>query len=289
MPESKTNKLDKRVLFFQVEAIAPDGSVQMKELNGLSIKGRISRKMGTSQAEATLSIANLDSTTVEYITTYTTPYFKPKTKKKISVFAGYERTGWGRIFTGEIESAIPTGAPDLWVNIKAKSLSHMNRTPITYGVSNITSKELAQSISNQLGLSFEWQATSQKKISAFDFTGSKAGLLKEFNRLEDVTMFEDNGVIKVVDKVAKPPENNIRLISQDTGMIGEPEPTEYGIKVKYLLDPSSNCGDWIETKSIKLPGTDGKYQIYALDFDFANREQQFYCEAQCKAVGVNVK
>ena len=91
-------------------------------------------------------------------------------------------------------------------------------------------------------------------------------------------MFEDNGRLKVIDRNPAPDNNKAKLISYKTGMIGEIEPDQYGIKCKCLLDPSLNLGDWIKTESIKLPGTNGLYQIYTLDFDFASREEQFYCK-----------
>lgn len=295
---------NKRVCFIEVECIdngtrrsvsdessslsssAPAPARQLKRLDGLAIRGRVSRKMGSTQSDADVSIANLTQSDIEYLTTFTGPYVKPKVQKKINIYAGYENTGWGRIFSGDIERALPDGQPDVWLNIKAKSLYYSNRIPLSYGVANTTNKELAKSIANNLGLAFEWQATSQKTIDVFNFTGSKAGLIKEFNDLEDVTMFEDNGVIKVVDKISKPPQNGVKLISKDTGMIGIPEPDQYGIKVKCLLDASLKVGGWIKTQSVRLPGTNGIYQIYTLDFDFSSREQQFYCDIYAKASGV---
>lgn len=267
---------NKRVCFVEVETV-DNGFKQLKRLDGLAIKGTVSRKMGTVTAEASISIANLNKSTVEYLTTYTTPYYKPKTLKKIKVYAGYEQTGWGRIFLGGITEALPQGITDVWLNIKAKSLYYEQRTPLSFGAQNITMQDLGAGIAQELGLSFDWQASSTKTIDVFNLLGSKGELIKEYNRLEDVVMFEDNGVLKVVDKKPAAPKGSVKFISEDTGLIGDVEPDKFGIKLKCLLDPSLSCGSWIRTKSRKLPGTDGIYQIYTLDFDFASREQQFYC------------
>lgn len=265
-----------RVCFVEVESI-DNGKKQLKSLKGLSIKGTVSRKAGSVQAEASISIANLNKSTIEYLSTYTTPYFKPKTKKRINIYAGYESTGWGRIFSGDITVAIPQDMPDIWLNIKAKSLYYEQRTPISYGVGNTTIKELGASIANQLGLSYEWQANSTKNIDSFELVGSKGDLIKEFNKIEDVVMFEDNGVLRVLDRYPKADtKNKMKLISKESGLIGDVEPDQYGIKFKTLLDASDFCGRWVQTKSEKLPGTNGIYQIYTLDFDFSSREQHFY-------------
>lgn len=276
---------NKRVCFVEIECI-DNGQRSLKRLDGLAIKGRVSRKMGSILSEARVSIANLTKQDIEYLTTYTSPYINPSVLKRINIYAGYEETGWGRIFTGDIYKALPSDMPDTWLNIEAKSLYYQNRVPISYGVTNTSSKDLAQSIANNLGLAFDWQATSTKTFDIFNFLGSKTGLIKEYNNLEDVTMFEENGVLKVVDKLSKPPEGSIKVINKDTGMIGIPEPDQFGVKVKCLLDPSLFCGSWIKVESVKLPTINGNYQIYTLDFDFASRENPFYCDIYAKNYGV---
>ncbi|MBS6552953.1 MAG: hypothetical protein KH321_03305 [Clostridium sp.] len=276
---------NKRVCFVEIEAF-DNGKKQLKRLDGLAIRGNVNRKAGSTQSEANISIANLTKADIEYLTTYTTPYVKPKTKKTINIYAGYTQTGWGRIFSGDIVNAVPEGMPDIWLNIKAQSLYYAHRIPLTYGVSNISTQELAQGIAQKLGLSFQWQATSKKTTDIFNFAGSKAELLKEFNKLDDITMYEDNGIIKVTDKITKRSEKSAKVISKDTGMIGIPEPDEFGVKVKCLLDASLSPGDWIYVKSVRLPAINGYYQIYEIIYDFANREQQFYCIIKAKAYGV---
>ena len=277
---------NKRVCYIEVQT-NDNGTTQMKSLEGMAIKGKVSRKAGTIAAEATLSIANLTQSDIEYLTTYTSPYMKPKVKKLVNIYAGYSQSGWGRIFQGDITEAIPEGMPDTWLNIKAQSQYYNQRSPISYGVTNTTSKEIAQSIANNLGLTFDWQATSEKNIDIFDFIGSKAGLIKEFNKLDDVTMFEDNGTLKVVDKVSTPPDKNqIPLITKDSGLIGLPEPDQYGVKFKCLLSPALIPGQWIRLESVKLTGLNGQYQIYTVDFDFESRGQAFYCDIYAKTSGV---
>lgn len=288
---------NRRVCFVEVET-NDNGKQQMKRLDGLAIKGTIHREAGSVSSEAKIQIANLTKSDLTYLTTYTSPYVKPKTKKKISIYAGYENTGWGRIFTGDIVQAIPDGMPDVWLNIDAKSLYYNNRVPISYGVQNITTQELGQSIADQLGLSFDWQASSTKTIDIFNLSGSKTELLREYNKLDNILMFEDNGKIKVVDKTPQNPQQNnntannnsnknkVRVLSKDTGMIGRPEPDQFGVKVKALIDPAWNCGDWFNLQSAILTDLNGYYWIYTMDYTFASREPEFYVELYGKAQGV---
>lgn len=277
---------NRRVCFIEIET-NENGKKQLKRLDGLAIKGRVSRKMGSSESEATVSVANLAKSDIEYLTTTTSPYIKTQTKKMINIYAGYSQTGYGRIFTGDIYEALESDMPDTWLNIKAKSLYYEKRAPITYSTSGTTMRQTAESISQQLNLSFDWQAIQNQNLDNFHFTGSKAELIKRYNALGDVVMFEDNGVIRVLDKSAKRTNQQpVKLISAESGMIGLPELNDKGVKVKCLLDPSLNCGAWIQVKSLKLPVANGYYQSYALDFDFATREQAFYCDISAKAGGV---
>ena len=177
--------------------------------------------------------------------------------------------------------------PDTWLNIEAKSLFYQNRVPISYSAQNITMEEAGKSVANQLGLDFEWQAETQKTIDVFNFRGSKAQLIEKYNSFGDVIAFEDNGVLKVQDRNSQRKKSGqIKLISKDTGMIGIPEPDQFGVKVKCLLDPSLACGDWVQVKSERLKSINGQYQIYTLDFDLSSREQAYYCDIYAKNYGI---
>lgn len=274
-----------RVCFFEIET-NERGKRELKRLDGLAFRAKVSRKRGAVLSEANISIANLTRSDVEYLTTYMSPYINPGIRKKINVYAGYDTTGYGRIFTGDIYKALPSDMPDTWLNIEAKSLFYQNRVPISYSAQNISMQEAGKSVANQLGLDFEWQADTQKTIDVFNFRGSKAQLIEKYNSFGDVVAFEDNGVLKVQNKNAKRGKGQIKLISKDTGMIGIPEPDQFGVKVKCLLDPSLACGDWIRVQSDRLKSVNGEYQIYTLDFDITSREQAFYCDIYAKNYGV---
>ncbi len=275
-----------RVCFVEIETI-DNGTKQLKQLDGLAIKGSVSRKMGSVAAEAKVSIANLKKSDIEYLSTYTSPYVNAKVKKKINIYAGYEETGWGRIFTGYIFKALPSDMPDTWLHIEAQSLFYEKRVPLTYGINNVTTQDLGKSIADTLGLDFSWQSESQKTLNAFNFSGSKGGLIREYNKIDNITMFEDNGVLTVIDKKTEYKKTgNTKLISKDTGMIGIPQPDDIGVSVTTLLDPSIKCGDWVQIQSVKLPICNGYYQVYELGFDFASREQQFYNKIKAKKAGI---
>lgn len=272
--------MDKRICYVQIQT--PSGD---KEIRNISIKGRITRKMSETGSTAKISIANLSREDVEYLTTYTSPYVDQSKKKRINVFAGYESTGVGMIFSGDIYSALPEGLPDTWLNIEAKTEYFNQQNIITLSQSKMNTKSIASIIANQLNLALVWRSKSEKFIDAFNFTGAKTKLLNRLNQLDNFTAFVDNGSLLVIDSNEQPPETSstkktgyIKLINADSGMIGIPQPDEHGVKIKVLLDPAVNLGDWFKLESERLPIVNGFYQVYEMTYDFATREPQYYLE-----------
>ena len=282
--------MDKRICYVQIQT--PSGD---KEIHNISIKGRVTRKMSETGSEADISIANLSREDVEYLTTYTSPYVDQSKRKRINVFAGYESTGVGMIFSGDIYSALPEGLPDTWLNIKAKTNYFEQQNIITYSQGMSTVKEIAENVAALMGYELNWQSKSQKLIDYFSYNGAKAKLLNKLNQLDNIYAFIDNNILCVVDKNEETPQENnnyktytgisqtkkpgyIKYVTQETGLIGLPQPDEYGVKIKVLIDPAVALGDWFKLESERLPIVNGFYQVYEMTYDFATREPQYYIE-----------
>ena len=280
--------MDKRICYVQIQT--PSGD---KEIHNISLHGKITRKMSETGSSADISIANLAREDVEYLTTYTSPYVDQSKKKRINIFAGYESTGVAQIFSGDIYSALPEGKPDTWLNIKAKTEFFNQQNIITMTQNNITAKNLAQNVSSELKTEFVWRSKLQKTIDNFNFAGAKAKLINRLNKIGGIRAFIDNNTLYVVDIDEEPPKEEtqnsstkesgaIKLINKDSGMIGIPQPDEFGVKVKILLDPAVNLGDWFKLESEMLPIVNGFYQVYEMSYDFATREPQYYIELKGK-------
>ena len=287
--------MDKRICYVQIQT--QDGG---KQIENIAIKGRIERKASVNGSTAKISIANLSKTDVEYLTTYTSRFVNPAQQKKINVFAGYESTGVGMIFSGDIVSASPEGMPDTWLNIEAKNNYHNQTNIISYSINEAKTQDIAQNIATQYGLALDWRSKSQKLIDCFNINGAKSRLLNELNKLDNFRAYIDNGVLRVIDKDEKPPTEAqtpkifnanvsetkktgyVKYINADSGLIGIPKIDEYGVIAKILIDPSMNLGDWFKLESRLYPIVNGFYQIYEMVYDFASREPQFYLELKGK-------
>ena len=281
--------MKKRVCYIEISA--PSG---VKQIKNIALKGTVTRRMGSVAAEAKVSVANLAKDDIEYLSTYMSSYVEPDKRKEIAIYAGYEDSGYGLIFRGDIIQAVQEGIPDTWLNIEAKTNYFNRQNVITYSVTSpVTTKQMAQNVANQLGISLSWKSKSQKLIDSFNFVGAKAKLIEEFNKYGDFIAFWDNDVLKVVDKDEETPaaktsepenssEGSVKLINASSGLIGIPQSTEYGVKFKVLLDPTLNPSDWVRLESEKFSAINDYYQIYSLKFDFASREKNFYCEIEGK-------
>lgn len=275
--------MKKRVCYIEIST--PSGE---KRIKNIALKGTVTRRMGSVSSEASISVANLSKEDIEYLSTYASSYVEPDRRKTISVFAGYEDSGFGLIFSGDIIQAKPEGETDIWLKIDAKSNYFNRQNIITCSIdSPVASEQFAQNVAKEMGATLSWKSKSKKFIDSFNFAGAKAKLIDELNKYGDFTAFLDNDVLYVVDKDDSPPEESssesgVKLINSSSGLIGVPEITEYGISFKVLLDPTLNPADWVRVESEVFPAINGFYQIYNLKYDFSSMEKNFYCEIEGK-------
>jgi len=282
--------MKKRICYIEISS--PNGE---KRIKNIALKGTVRRRMGSVSAEANVSVANLAKEDIQYLSTYMTPYVDADKPKKISVFAGYEDTGYGMIFQGDIIRAKPEGLTDNWLNIEAKTNFYNRQNIITYSIdSPVSSEQLAQNVADEMGVTLSWKSKSKKLIDSFNFSGAKAKLIDELNKYGDFVAFLDNDILKVVDKDDAPPdyssensgstkgENEVKLINLSSGLVDVPQSTEYGAKFKVLLDPTLNPSDWVCLESFLFPAMNGFYQIYELNYKFSSMEKDFYCEIEGK-------
>jgi len=79
-----------------------------------------------------------------------------------------------------------------------------------------------------------------------------------------------------------PLANFITIVNLETGMVGIPETTEQGIKIKFLMDGQTKLGGLLRVTSQIYPALNGEYVIYKLGFDVATRDVPFYWIAEAK-------
>lgn len=271
MPE-----LDPRIVRVGIEV---DGAIKYYEGLNMSIQGM---KYGNeNQNECNVTITNLQKETRDYILSETSPFNKNKKPKKLIVEAGRESYGTTQIFIGDITNATVSQPPDIALGIKALTGNHSKGNVIARSQPAQTPlRRVAEQVASDLGVSLNYQA-KDKSIANYSFTG---GALKQVDKLQqagNVNAYLDDGVLVVKDWNV-PLAGKKRVLNLDTGMIGIPEVTEQGIKVKFLLDNQTTLGGGLEIKSKMYPAIDGEYVIFKLGFDIASRDTPFYWIAEAK-------
>lgn len=240
-----------------------------------------SKFASATQNETVIKIANLDKKTRDFLATEGTPFNRIKQTKRQKVFieAGRESTGVTRVFLGDITLVTVAQPPDIWTIIKAVTSQYQKGNIISTSEGTLsTLSAISKKAADSLGLSHQFEAID-KQISNYGYTGSATKQIDKIAELGNIDVYIDDDKLVVKNKNI-PIKGTVRLISADTGMIGKPEFTDFGVKVKFLFDIHSKVGQQVKIKSEFYPASDGVYNIYKLNFDLTNRDTPFYYIAE---------
>lgn len=272
--------VDFRILRVGIEI---SGEIKIFE-SPLAITANGSKMASATQNTCDVEIVNLTKADRNYLLTETSPFNKNRTPKKIWVEAGRVSTGTARMFTGEIVSSSPTQPPDIGLKLKCQTGAFQKGNMVARsGMAKEKLSSLSQKVGQDIGVSTEFEA-SDKFIANYSYSGAA---LQQINALADagnVDAFQDDDTLVVKDR-GRPRRNRVKIINANTGMIGVPEVTERGVKVKFLFDLDTVLGGEIQLSSELNPALDGSYTIYKLDFDLASRDTSWYYDAEASRNG----
>lgn len=269
-------ELDPRVVKVGIEI---GGSLKTYEDLNIVVSG--TKYANANQNECEVQISNLDKATRDFILTETSPFNKNRKPKKLIVDAGRVSYGTSRIFVGDITSSNVTQPPDITINLKALTGNYAKGDIIARNQpAQMSLKKISEQVARDLGVNLDFQATD-KNIANYSFTG---GALKQIDKLGEAGMVNAylDDTILIVKDYNVPLTGKMRILNLDTGMIGIPEITEQGIKVKFLLDNQTTIGSAIQITSKIYPAVNGTYVIYKLGFEIATRDTPFYWIAEAK-------
>lgn len=190
---------------------------------------------------------------------------------KIFLHAGYS-DNLSLIFSGDIVNVTHEKKESDWItvlycgdSIKTINSSIINKT--------LPAGQTTESIFNELvsnmkdvtkGVTDGLKDCMTKKMSLLRglvLSGSVKEWLEKLSKNCGFDYSINNGVIETTSKDRPFSDEPALIIKQDNGMIGSPEVTEIGIKVKSLLLPNMKLGRKIEIKSIIGEGTYFAYKI----------------------------
>lgn len=273
------DRLDPRIVRVGVEV---DGQIQVYEDLDISVRGV--KTANPLQNTCTVIISNLTRETRNYLLTETSPFNANRTPKRLIVEAGRVSTGVARLFVGEITEASPSQPPDIALSLKAKTSNFAKGMILSRsGAEQQSLSSLAAQVAGDLSLTLDFQATD-KQVANYTFSGPA---LKQTNALEligGVDVFVDDDTMIVKD-TGRPLPNRSRILSQESGLIGAPEATERGVKVRFFLDKDTVLGGALVLESKLNPSLNGEYTIFQLEFEAETRGPAFYWVADCSRNG----
>lgn len=272
--------LDLRLLRLGVEI---NGKLQT--FTDLYISAQGSKYANDLQNECSIKILNLNKYTREHLLTLCTPYNLIKTPKRIVLDAGRESTGYFRLFSGDIVRADPSQPPDIAINIHAITNNFDKTTIVTRSSGpQVALSKIAAQVARDLKLILVFQATD-KQIANYSFTGAVINQVKKLNNAGGVSAYVDDG--KLIVKNTNVALRGVSyILSISSGMVGVPEPTEFGVKAKMFAVPGVQLGGQLTVKSQLNPLLNGSFNIFKLDFDVTNRDTPFYYIAEAARDGI---
>ena len=284
MPE--TVKLPKRRAYvdFQISTPTQDGQ-NAKRVEGLNVRFSVQKFRGQLQGKARISICNFSSADIEYLTTYMSPWVEIQKRKKIQLWAGYEDK-LGLLFSGDILKALPTMPPDIWLHCEALGGYYNNLITASFTLQGpITIQAVCETVAQKLGVPFVNESSekvSNIQIDGFCYTGGLTNAVKKINELGICCVWVENEILYMADNEPEIPKNkSVRLLTENSGLIGLPEPGPIGLDATMLLDPSIRLGDPIEVRSIRMPSINGLYYPYSLEHTGELRGNDWYTKIKC--------
>lgn len=271
--------LDPRIVTLSIEV---DGEIQTYQDLFISAVGV--KYANPLQNEAEITIYNLDRATQDYILTETSPYNANLSPKSVILEAGRQSYGTTVIYMGNIVYSSVTQPPDVGVTLKCMTGNYIKSSIIARTQPGRTTlSQIANAVAQDINTFLNFQATD-KEIANYSFTGSALGQIELLAALGQLNVFIDDDSL-IVKNLNSALRGRITQVSASTGMIGIPEFTERGIRVKFFVDNKTVLGGAINLYSEIYPSANGLYVIYQLAFQITNRLVPFYYVADCFRIG----
>lgn len=254
-------------------------SGQMREYEGLAITAQVNKGATDTENTAEITLTNLSRDVRNFLLTETSPFNKNRTPKRVYVDAGRVSSGLSRVFIGDVVSASPTQPPDIGLTLSAQTGHYAKGDLVARtGAAKEPLSAIARRVADDLGVRLVFEA-QDKLIANWSFSGALPRQIRALGAAGAVDAFHDDAALVVKDRGA-PLRNIEKLVDATSGMVGLPEATERGVRVKMLFDPEVKLGGLIRVTSELNPALNGGYTVYSLRYDLASRAAPWYVEAE---------
>lgn len=277
-------QFDPRIL--TVELQFEDQSLVFSGPMYLKVQG--SKTIATLQNTATVTIGNLTKAHRDYIMSNCNQVLQSNFQvRKVKVSAGRKSSGSWQVFEGDIISANLTQPPDIMIMLRCATSARDRTQWWTYSnQSEATLEQIAGDFAKIVNLNLQIDPAVNKSatVPRFTFNGQPMGMLVRIAEMFKVKVYTDDDIL-VIKPEKEALSNQIAEVSSSSGMIGIPEFTEYGIRVKTLADKSIRLGGAMRLNSTMVPVMNADYVITRLDYDLTTRDTAFYYDVWANRSG----
>jgi len=274
-------KIDPRLLTAGVQI----GSELVTFDQNFEIKARGVKFANALQNECDIEIVNMNKAHRDYLLTESSPFNSNRTPKLVTLSAGRVSTGLFSVYIGDVMTVTITQPPDIGLKLKCGT-SHFKKGSVgrRSGGKVSTLSTIATGVASNLGLSLRNEAP-EVNVSNYAHSGNALAEVDTLGKAGNCQCYVDDQHL-ILKKVNSPLSGSVLNLSENTGMIGIPELTEQGLKVKFLFDGSVKLGGAVNVTSKLNPAANGYFVIFKLGFDLTSRDVPFYYEAECQAANL---
>jgi len=270
-------------LDLRVVSVSIDINGRLTTFTDLQISAVGIKFANANQNECVVTISNLDKPTQDFLLTETSPFNLNRTPKRLILEAGRVSYGTSRIYVGNIVSASLSQPPDVKMTLKCLTGNFLKGNIVSiFKNFPISLEDLSSYVARQLGLGFQFQAQN-RLLKNYNFSGSALSQVDLLAEMGIVNAYIDDDTLVIRDENV-PLQGSVRVLNIDSGLIGIPEITEFGVRVRYLVDNETKLGGRLILTSTIYPALSGSYLIYKLNFEINSRDTPFYYIAECKRI-----
>lgn len=228
--------------------------------------------------ECNIRIDNISKKARDFFTTNTARWRDKRENAVVSLNIGRKSFGTFQVFKDGAIACNPSQPPDIGLNIRSLGLSTLLGMENAFSAPSTTKlSNICQQVATSIGATLSFEATNDPVIGNHTFTGAVAQQIKGLNDLADIDAHvDDSSNTLVVTDSLVPRKITPFELSSSTGMIGVPEITEIGVRVKMLIRGEISIGQQINLTSKLYPAVNGAYKVIKLAYIIASRETPFY-------------
>lgn len=259
-------------------------------VSGLRATATISRNGGLSPSHLSLRINGMALSVMNQLTQLGQP-IAFVSQNYVTVQAGDAVNGMTTVFTGQSLGTWvdASGAPDVALVCEAiegqyNAIAPANPTSYEGPVSVVT---ILQSIAGQLGLTLEPNGVNVTLTNPY-LPGTLVDQARGVAQAANINIAFDfaTNALAIWPKYGSRSTPAPPLVSAETGMVGYPVHTQFGISVQTIFNPNIQAGGQIQVQSVLAPAN-GLWATYAVTHDLASElaDGPWFTKAECYPVG----